>query len=162
MSHNCFWDSYLDSYWPILCLALVTGDSPRILCKKITRPSFLVIFILSTTAFTIFYLTDPAFVFNLQCYFNSTHAVSHRFIQSLLEKVVSVPRIRSPSSDMMDLTVMRKNIFLGLGMTMMITVMAGRASMRIPWTDRGLVTNRPVLSKQNRPYATCTSRPKRN
>ena len=105
------------------------------------------IFILSTTAFTIFYLTDPVFVFNLQCYFNSTHTVSHRFIQSLLERVVSVPRIRSPSSDMMDRIVMRKNIFPGLVMTMMITVMAGRASMRIPWTDRGLVTNRPVLSK---------------
>ena len=89
----------------------------------------------------------PCVCFNLQFYFNSTHTVSHRFIQSLLEKVVSVPRIRSPSSDMMDLTVMRKNIFPGLGMTMMITVMAGRASMRIPWTDRGLDTSRPVLSK---------------
>ena len=93
------------------------------------------------------YLTDPVFVFNLQFYFNSTHTISPRFIQSPLERVVSVLRIRSPSSDMMDLTVMRKNIFPGLVMTMMITVMAGRASMRIPWTDRGLGTNRPVLSE---------------
>ena len=93
------------------------------------------------------YLTDPVFVFNLQFYFNSTHIVFPRFIQSPLERVVFVPRIRSPSSDMMDLTVTRKNIFPGLVMTMMITVMAGRASMRIPWTDRGLGTSRPVLSE---------------
>ena len=134
----------LDSCWPIFCLAL--GQSQNSL-RNITRPSVLVIFILSTTASTMSYLTDPVFVVNLQFYFNSTHTVSPRFIQSPLERVVSVPRIRSPSSDMMDLTVMRKNIFPGLVMTMMITVMAGRASMRIPWTDRGLGTSRPVLSE---------------
>lgn len=146
MSHNCFWDGCY-SYWPIFCLALVTvpeffakNNSPQCPCDFHSK--------YDSIYQILFYLTDPVFVFSLQCYFNSTHdTVSHRFIRSLLERVVSVPRIRSPSSDMMDLTVMRKNIFPGLGMTMMITVMAGRASMRIPWTDRGLGTSRLVLSK---------------
>ena len=148
MSRSCFWDSYWGHVGQLLAnfFAWPRRQSQNAL-RKITRPSVLVIVILSTTASTMSYLTDPVFVFNLQFYFNSTHAVSPRFIQSPLERVVSVPRIRSPSSDMMDLTVMRKNIFPGLVMTMMITVMAGRASMRIPWTDRDLGTSRPVLSE---------------
>ena len=143
MSRNCFCDSYY-SYWPIFCLALVTvseffakNNSPQCPCDFHSKYD----------SINHILPDGPCVCCNLQCYFNSTHTVSHRFIQSLLERVVSVPRIRSLSSDMMDLTVMRKNIFLGLGMTMMITVMAGRASMRIPWTDRGLDTSRPVLSK---------------